>query len=247
MYYKILVDGKSCHGEDLKWSLPKKDGEKWIPGKWHEAKGDLETCNRGLHVTTSPFNWYKWGCELYEAEIDSAIYQKDDKILCRKARLIEPVAHPKWWLDAIEFVAHIKDVPFFKPDGKPMESWKLFTGDSWAAARDAAWDTAWAAARAAAWDTAWDAAGAAARAAAWDTAGAAARDTAWAAARAAARAAAWDTAWDASLYVQTHFICAGLPLDEKHKNYAAARWQVWTKGYGLLSDVNGVLYVYAKE
>ena len=151
-YYKILVDGKSCHGGDLKWSLPKKDGEKWIPGEWHEVIGTTEMCRVGLHVTTKPYNWYKWNCECYEAGIDAAIDHGDDKVLCRKARLIKPVAHPQWWMNSIAFVDSMKTVPFLKPDGKPMESWKLFTGDSWGAAGDAARD----AARDAAWDAAGD-------------------------------------------------------------------------------------------
>jgi hypothetical protein len=34
---------------------------------------------------------------------------------------------------------------------------------------------------------------------------------------------------------------------EKHLAHTKARWEVWQKGYGLLCDVDGVLYVYAVE
>ena len=215
-YYKILVDGRSCHGGDLQWSLPKKHGRGWIPGEWHEHTGEsLEMCVSGLHVTTQPYNWYRWRCDCYEAEIDAAIEQREDKILCRKARLIRPLAHPRWWLDCIEFVDSMKAVAFFKPDGKPLRKWKLFRGETWAAARDTARDAAWA--------------------------------TVWAAAGDAARDAAWDAAWDAALWVIANFVCAGLPLQLQHIEHARRRWKVWQKGYALLCDVNGVLYVYAKK
>jgi hypothetical protein len=75
-----------------------------------------------------------------------------------------------------------------------------------------------------------------------DAARAAARD----AARAAARAAAWDAAGAAELYSQM-LICDGLPLAQKHIDHIAARWNVWQKGYCLLCDVGGVLYVYTKK
>lgn len=39
--YKILVDGKSCHGGDLVWSLPK--GKK--KGDWHTVDGKTKKEN----------------------------------------------------------------------------------------------------------------------------------------------------------------------------------------------------------
>jgi hypothetical protein len=81
----------------------------------------------------------------------------------------------------------------------------------------------------------WAAAGAAARAAAWDAARAAAGDVAWDAARAAARAAACKA---------QYAVCTGLKIDPKHIKHIEDRWEVWKRGYGLLCDVNGVLYVY---
>jgi len=116
----------------------------------------------------------------------------------------------------------IPSVPFFKPDGKPKKEWRIFYGENW----DAAWDAVWGAARGAAWDAARDAA----RGAAWD----------------AARGAARGAAWDAALFSE-YIITADLKFEgrEKHLKHVKARWEVWQKGYGLLSDVDGVLYVFA--
>jgi len=208
--YKILVDGKSCHGGDLKWSLP--NGK---PGKWHEVK-DVEMCKSGLHLTSKRFNWYTWGCEVYEAETQGKLEWQGDKCVARKVRLIKKVKHPKWWTDCEGWVATLKNISWMKPDGNPNKEWKLFE------TRDAVWDAARDAARAAARAAVWDAA----RAAVWD--------------------AAVDAAWDAALYTRGIYICNGLPLAEKHKTHIKKRMEVWQKGYGLYCDINGVLYVYKK-
>jgi hypothetical protein len=76
------------------------------------------------------------------------------------------------------------------------------------------------------------------RDAAWDAAWDAVRDAAWDAVRDAAR--------DAAFYTRVVNICSGLKLDVKFIAHARARWQVWQKGYGLLCDVKGVLYVYKR-
>ena len=83
----------------------------------------------------------------------------------------------------------------------------------------------WGAARGAAWDAAWDAARDAAR-----------RD-----------AARRDAARDAAL-ISDYLITSDLDFKDKAKHlaHAKARWEVWQKGYGLLCDVDGVLYVYCK-
>jgi hypothetical protein len=62
----------------------------------------------------------------------------------------------------------------------------------------------------------------------------------------AAGAAAGAAARDAALMARL-MVVADLPVDPKHFIHAAARWQVWQKGWGLVCDVNGVLYVYAPE
>jgi len=70
----------------------------------------------------------------------------------------------------------------------------------------------------------------------------------WHAAWNAAWHAARDAAWDAALFAK-YIILDDVEFDEKEKYlaYVKARWEVWQKGYGLLCDVDGVLYVYAKE
>jgi len=94
--------------------------------------------------------------------------------------------------------------------------------------------------RADAEDVAWDAAGDAARAAAGNAAWAAA----WAAARDAARDDAWDDAWDASLYIRVIHVCDGLPIAQEYIDHVRKRMDVWRHGYGVWSDVDGVLYCY---
>jgi len=225
-YYKILVGGKSCNGGALKWSLPKQkpDGS-WKPGRWHRVKGDPEMCKHGIHVAKEPYRqWWTWGADVYRVETGPIVAEEQDKALTMSCRLLSLEAKPAWLTNAEAFIASIKDVPFFKPDGQPRSDWNLFTAPTWDAARAAAGD----AARDAAWDAAWDAARAAARDAAGAAAGAAAWDAAWAA------------AWDAALMTR---VIVG-ELSGPHAEHAKARWEVWQKGYALLCDVNGELCVY---
>jgi hypothetical protein len=238
--YKVLgPDGRSIHGGKLTWSLPRQmpDGS-WIPGEWHEATGALELCRNGLHLTDERGvwrNWIKVGAVAWEAEargdrVGTLTDYTERKIAVRECRLLRPMPQPDWWVATERFIRDdIPAVPWLQPDGNPDPSWRVFRADSWAAARDAAWaaarDAAWAAARDAAWDAAW----AAARDAAGDAAGDAARD--------AARAAA--------AYALIHYACRDLSISRQHRDHAAARWNVWQKGYALLCDVDGVLYVYA--
>jgi len=273
-YYKVLVDGKSCHGGDMEWSLPARDESgNWTPGKWHTVKGDLEICDRGLHVTTNITKWLKPGCSAYRCAVKGIGSRRDDKFVVRSVRLLEKTELPAWWLQVEQFLHSITKIKWFS-NGRQNKGWKVFdTRDAaWdaasgaardaasdaardaasGAARDAASGAAWDAARNAAWRAAWDAArdaasGAArdaASGAAWDAAGDAAGD----AARDAARRAAWDAAWDAArnaaLYAEA--VVSEWKFDKKHVAHIKARWNVWQRGYGLLCDVDGVLYVYRK-
>jgi hypothetical protein len=148
-----------------------------------------------------------------------------------------------------QFVTDIRRITYFQPDGQPLGQWLLFTAKTWVAAWVAARNAAWNAARNAAWDAArvaarnaaWDAARVAARDAAWD----AARDAAWDAAWNAARDAAWNAARDAALYAAVQIVCADLDIDTDLRAHVEARLEVWRKGYGLLCDIDGRLYVYA--
>lgn len=83
-----------------------------------------------------------------------------------------------------------------------------------------------------------------------DAAWGAASSAAWDSACGAASSAAWDSAWSAAnaseLYALITFVCAGLEIDAKHVEYIKKRWAVWEAGYGVLCDVDGVLYCYEK-
>ena len=164
-----------------------------------------------------------------------------------------------------DFLATIPKIPYLKPDGKPKKEWKVFYGRTWNAAWDAASgasrDTAMNTASNAAWDTTWNttinavkkAASGASRDTASNIASDAARNAAMNAILDTASNAAWDTneaasgaAWDTAL-IARFIVVEDLEFKdkEKHLAHAQARWEVWKKGYGLLCDVDGVLYVYA--
>ena len=66
------------------------------------------------------------------------------------------------------------------------------------------------------------------------------------AARSAARDAAWDAVWDAALYICVSYVCSGLPINPKHIDHIRKRMDVWRHGYGVLCDVDGVLYCYER-
>lgn len=83
-----------------------------------------------------------------------------------------------------------------------------------------------------------------ARDAAWDAAVDSAGNAAWDAAVGAARDAAVDSARDAALLARCEVV--EFPNDNQFKIHAQKRMDVWRAGYGLLCDVNGMLYVYKK-
>src|SRR3990167_2155757 len=89
LWFKVLVDGKSCHSGSLRWSLPTFDGETWRPGDWHEVIGALDMCSNGLHITSRPAKWYADKCVIFVAEYDGEIVENGtDKIACRRVRLL---------------------------------------------------------------------------------------------------------------------------------------------------------------
>lgn len=67
--YKVLVDGKACHGGDLTWSLPADNGDgSFVPGDWHRVEPPIRVCSNGLHLTTDPLEWMVTGAMVYRAE-----------------------------------------------------------------------------------------------------------------------------------------------------------------------------------
>ena len=94
-YYKVLVNGRSCHGGTMDWALP--NGK---PGKWHSVAGDLSVCRNGLHVTCEPSRWYVKDAACYEVEWRGG-HDGDgfDKIAVRECRLLREVS----WADVQVF------------------------------------------------------------------------------------------------------------------------------------------------
>jgi len=92
LYKTLSPDGRSLHGGDLQWSLPK-DGR---PGEWHEAKGELRKCRVGIHLTDDPARWWMPECRVFEVEADGIVGNcaddEDRKLVCRRARLIREVS-----------------------------------------------------------------------------------------------------------------------------------------------------------
>ena len=242
--------GESIHGGDFTYPLPTpNDDGTWTPGAYVPEVPGVTLCERGYHWTDDPTQWLRRGCRIWLAEPTGlSAARKGDKYVSSGGRLLRecPEIVPQWWTDAMAFVDTIKDTPFLQPQGDPDPDWRVF--DTWDAARDAAWYAARYAARDAARyavrDAVRDAARYAAHDAASDAASGAARDLASTAsntARYAARYAA--AAWDAALMAQIHIV-SDLAVDQCHRDHATARWDVWQRGYGLLCDVDGVLYVY---
>lgn len=222
--YKILVDGKSCHGGDLTWSLPTDDGHGgWKPGAWHAVKLPLRVCVRGLHLTHNPAHWLVLGGMVYAAEGDGAsvVGAADDKVVFERARLLRPApeAIPAWWRGIESFVRdEIDAVQWFRPVEAPDPNWVLHPGQTRETAQAAAWDNirddarddTWEAAQAAAWAAGALAAREADREAAWETAWRAAWEASQAASRSVTRvvarernqgtiwAATWGATWGAS-------------------------------------------------
>src|SRR5688572_8878096 len=89
LWFKVIVDGQSCHGGDTRWSLPKDGG---TPGDWHAIPADeqLKICHVGFHLTDQPVRWYAPDCTIYIAEFDgeaTKYHESDAKIAVRKVRL----------------------------------------------------------------------------------------------------------------------------------------------------------------
>ena len=173
-----------------------RDGRPIPPdGEWLEHDGKVVMCNSGLHASRHPFDTLQFapGSTLCLVECEDIVTEHDDKLVCRRRRIVARIdATDLLWRAAREYaqaVLHLWDAPQVVKDF-------LASGDESlsAAARAAARDAALAAARDAARGAARAAACAAACAAAWDAARGAARDAAFAAACAAACAAAWDAA-----------------------------------------------------
>ena len=193
-----------------------RDGRPIPPdGEWLVHTGPVEICSTGLHASRSPWHalQYAPGAVLCRVECDDIVTEQDDKLVCRRRRIVERADIT----ETLRYFARMRALSvihlYLDPPDVVLDY--LMTGDE--AIRVAERDAAWAAAMAAAWAAALDAAWAAALDAAWDAAEAAAWDAAEAAARAAAWAAAMAAAWaefDALIYEQFD-VSATVPAKEE--------------------------------
>ena len=187
----------------------------------------------------------KYDDGLPETDMKSSVEKRLDKFSTGKMiKVIEEWKQEQAILqkeiDAI--VDEIKGIEWFSKKKKPLKKWKMYKARyvAMAAAVDAAKSDAWNDA----WIDAWNDAALAARAAtATATATAAAMAVVRAAARtayAAARSVFRSAAWDAAAVAEARAV----NLKGKHRKHLEDRMEVWRRGYGLLCDVNGILYVY---
>jgi len=252
-YYKVLrADGTAWYDGETRWT---RKGIS-VPGA---APG--ESCGHGLHLAKSINAAFlmnaKFPCQVWEAEPmpgEKILGEDRFKIRVARARLVHRLRLP--WIEGVnQLLREIKSIRWFARNKPPRKRWRMF--ETWAAARAAAGDAGWTTALIAtslsagdaAWDAAWDAAEDAARDAACTAARSAARAATGRAARAGTRDVAWaaarDAASDVALLAAIR-VCNGLFLDRKFILHAQRRWEVWTRGYGLLCDVDGELYVYER-
>ena len=183
-----------------------RDGRPIPPdGKWLVHTGKVEICATGLHASRRPWHalQYAPGPVLCRVECDGIEAEQDDKLVCRRRRIVQraDITETLRYFARMQAlsVIHLYDNP---PD---VVLDYLMTGDE--SIRDAAWDAAGAAA--------WDAEGDAAGSAAWAAEGAAAGAAAWAAARDAAWAAARTAASDAARVAASEAarVAAGIEFD----------------------------------
>ena len=160
-YYKFLTEENTGGYSDFIYPV-KPDGST----KWLRCKGYLKMCSNGFHLTTKEHLVSWLGKHLYEAEYQGRIIEGDNKICCRKIRLVKKVdawnekTARLFACDCAEHVLHIfeKQYPNDKRPRIAIEVARkyangLASDKELNTARAAAWD----AARAAAWDAAWDA------------------------------------------------------------------------------------------
>lgn len=268
-WYKVLRNGRACNGGEMEYSLPTDSG----PGEWHHYDGPVEMCYSGFHVTTDPYqHWFTdLDCEVYVAEIRE-VYDStnvDAKAVTDRIRLLYQVRAPEYVLRARRFVdEEVPSVPWFRPDGDPRPEWRLFTAPSWDDAYRAAAEAAQDAMRRTTWVVLWDDPYVYSRNTAMYVIDRAGRDAvqtaAWRSARSAINSSMWEalkdsmaeTLWgvpyeaaarDAALYAITECVGYDLPALDAHREHVRTRWDVWRKGYGLMCDAYGELYVYGKD
>ena len=189
---------------------------KWKVEKWYKFKGDLKMCESGYHLTTNPSEWFKAFCDIYKAET------KDKNPEFNGDKCVVRTAKITTKLSKEErskFDKNNVEKEIAKLPTPIQTKLQDFISKDIQRVRFFKPDGKPKKEWKIFYGDTWD----------------------------AARDAAWDAARDAAL-VSSIIITSDLEFKdcEKHRKYAQARWEVWKKGYGVVFDVNGVLYVYCK-
>jgi uncharacterized protein YjbI with pentapeptide repeats len=80
--FKVLVDGRACHGGTLQYQ----------PRKWTPKIADLECCSKGYHLTSDPLVWWTPKADLWLAEGREPINgDGSDKAAFASIRLIKKI------------------------------------------------------------------------------------------------------------------------------------------------------------
>ena len=184
-----------------------RDGQLLETGREYVFDGEPAMCARGYHASRHVFDALEYapGATLSRVECREVTEECDDKLVCRRRRVIATIDATKILrkfarmcaLDVIHLweapdivIRYLKTGDESLRDAARSAAWEASSASSARAsgaassAEAAAWSAAWEASSAA-WDVAWDT-----RAAAMS----AARSAAWAVGWDAARAAAWDAA-----------------------------------------------------
>jgi len=205
VYYKTLQENGRSPYQGHAW--PRPNGK---PGKWVAASGELVVCENGVHLCRRDDLVHWLDAEIFVAEAGGRIIESDDKVVCRKARLLEKIDS---WNERTGrlFAADCAErvLPLFESahpnDSRPRDAIaaarRFAMGEidlaACSAARSAAYSAALSAARSAAHSATYSAARSAADSAADSAAYSAARSAADSAAYSAADSAAYsaERAW----------------------------------------------------
>ena len=208
LYKSVTANGAGPYS-GFAWPLPTESK----PGNWVKIEGELVACENGLHVARGELELLQWlDARVFRVEVAGAKVEAHDKLVVRRARLIEETAWSEttarlFAADCAERVLHIFERRH-PNDGRPRDAITAarafargeISGEQRSAARAVAEVAAWEVTEAAARSASWAASRAAARANTWAAAPAATEATAGDDARFgawnAARAAAWNVARD---------------------------------------------------
>jgi hypothetical protein len=263
--YKVLAkDGTSAHGGQYQYTLPHftDDGD-WKPGTWTDEIDDPIICRRGYHLTVDPMQWPVVGMRVFSAEGDPAtpVDTRENKSVYPRVRLLaeHPDMVPEYWHNVERFITEdIPAVPWFQQIGTVNPAWVHIVRPTW----NEAWRTAFAAtgSRMEGKNSAWARASDVSLGTRDSTMGES-YSVAWEKVTGMIQAAigvAWDghldsssgfeVSWaasqDAALFTRIQCLGYDIKIDERHRQHARDRWAVWQAGYGLIGDVNGILYTY---